>query len=35
MLSLHRPDGQPAYITSSCRPQDGQDTGFTPGLPIG
>ncbi|WP_410574854.1 DUF6801 domain-containing protein [Amycolatopsis sp. cmx-4-61] len=35
MLSLHRPDGTPAFVTSVCHPEDGQDTAFTPALPIG
>jgi uncharacterized protein DUF6801 len=35
LMSLHRPDGQPANAVVICHPQDGQDTAFTPALPIG
>ncbi|MEU4252432.1 DUF6801 domain-containing protein [Amycolatopsis sp. NPDC026612] len=34
LMSLHRPDGQPSFATAICHPQDGQDTAFTPSLPI-
>ncbi|WP_103350271.1 DUF6801 domain-containing protein [Amycolatopsis sp. CA-128772] len=34
LLSLHRADGEPAFSSVICHPQDGQDTTFTPALPI-
>ncbi|MEV6826408.1 DUF6801 domain-containing protein [Amycolatopsis sp. NPDC051102] len=35
LLSLHRTDGTPSFYSVLCRPQDGQDTAFSPNLPIG
>jgi hypothetical protein len=35
LLSPHRPNGDPAFVTAICQPQEGQDTAFTPALPIG
>ncbi|MEV7038537.1 hypothetical protein [Amycolatopsis sp. NPDC051061] len=34
-LSLHRPDGAPAGPSLACAQAAGQDTAFTPALPIG
>lgn len=35
MLSLHLTNGEPSFYTVLCQPQEGQDTAFTPALPIG
>ncbi|MET8845600.1 DUF6801 domain-containing protein [Amycolatopsis sp. NPDC004625] len=34
LMSLHRPTGGTSFYSVICRPQDGQDTAFTPALPI-
>ncbi|MEV4054087.1 DUF6801 domain-containing protein [Amycolatopsis sp. NPDC049688] len=34
LLSLHRPDGTPTFYSVLCQPQAGQNSAFTPALPI-
>ena len=35
LLSLHSTTGEPSFYPLVCQPQEGQDTTFSPALPIG